>query len=254
MSDDNAPSPESAKELQADGAPRVRRISNPRIKKPAKSAVAPSAAPEDAPQPEESSTPASAAAAKTSKFPEFLDAPERPEPAERREKSAPSRTAEPGGEADSSQAPESSDESSSRSDWPEPEAPSSGAPSENNKRKRRRKKGKGGNSNNGGSGSQGETEAPQSMVSDVAEATTGAQLSGSGQGHQPRQSHPQAQHAPQSRPRLDPDLLAKFAWKIYLAEVSEEGVALVGDSDAKELSRRCFRLAEIFMEEQARRR
>ncbi len=49
-------------------------------------------------------------------------------------------------------------------------------------------------------------------------------------------------------------MLTKLAWKIYLSEVSEEGVALIGDSDAKELSRRCFRLAEIFMEEQSRRR
>jgi hypothetical protein len=57
-----------------------------------------------------------------------------------------------------------------------------------------------------------------------------------------------------SRPRVDADQLAKFAWKIYLAEVSEEGVALIGDSDARELSRRCFKLAEIFLEEQARRR
>jgi hypothetical protein len=59
---------------------------------------------------------------------------------------------------------------------------------------------------------------------------------------------------PQQRPRLDPEQLAKFAWKIYLAEVSEEGVALIGDNDARELSRRCFRLAEIFLEEQSRRK
>lgn len=51
----------------------------------------------------------------------------------------------------------------------------------------------------------------------------------------------------------DPAALAKLAWKIYLAEVSEEGVALIGDSDARELSGRCFRLAEIFMDEQLRR-
>ncbi|MCX6847220.1 MAG: hypothetical protein NTU84_11850 [Verrucomicrobia bacterium] len=54
--------------------------------------------------------------------------------------------------------------------------------------------------------------------------------------------------------KVDAEQLAKFAWKIYLAEVSEEGVALIGDNDARELSRRCFRLAEIFLEEQARRR
>jgi hypothetical protein len=56
-----------------------------------------------------------------------------------------------------------------------------------------------------------------------------------------------------SRPKLDADKVAKNAWKIFLAEVSEEGVALIGDNDARELARRCFRLAEIFLEEQDRR-
>jgi hypothetical protein len=56
------------------------------------------------------------------------------------------------------------------------------------------------------------------------------------------------------RANIDPESLAKSAWKIYLAEISEEGVALIGDNDARDLARRCFRLAEIFMEEQSRRR
>lgn len=57
-----------------------------------------------------------------------------------------------------------------------------------------------------------------------------------------------------SRPKLqvDPEVLSKAAWKIYLAEISEEGVALIGDKDAKELAKRCFRLAEIFLEERSR--
>ncbi len=55
------------------------------------------------------------------------------------------------------------------------------------------------------------------------------------------------------RGRLDPEKVANKAWKIFLAEVSEEGVALIGDNDARELSRRCFRLAELFIEEQQRR-
>lgn len=54
------------------------------------------------------------------------------------------------------------------------------------------------------------------------------------------------------RPKLDPELVAKKAWKIYLAEVSEEGLALISDQDARELSRRSFRLAEVFLEEAAR--
>jgi hypothetical protein len=52
---------------------------------------------------------------------------------------------------------------------------------------------------------------------------------------------------------VDRGLAAAHAWQIYLAEVSEEGVALIGDQDAKELARRCFRLAEVFLQESARR-
>ena len=69
---------------------------------------------------------------------------------------------------------------------------------------------------------------------------------------EPSSSHAPAMHAA-PRPKLDPDLLAKKAWKIFQAEVGEEGLALIDDHDAREISRRCFRLAEIFMEEAARR-
>jgi hypothetical protein len=126
-------------------------------------------------------------------------------------------------------------------DWPEPEAASAGgaAVSENPKRKRRRKKGKGNN--------------PQKpVVQDDAEPQ------GSGDVNEPAvpaaQGQPAPRPQPQPRVKLDHDAVAKLALKIYLAEVSEEGVALIGDNDAKELSRRCFRLSEIFLEEQARRR
>jgi hypothetical protein len=59
--------------------------------------------------------------------------------------------------------------------------------------------------------------------------------------------------AQKPRHKLDSGKVAKHAWKIYLAEVSEEGVALIGDNDARELVRRCFRLSEIFLEEEDRR-
>lgn len=117
-------------------------------------------------------------------------------------------------------------------DWPDPEPAISdevAAPG-NPKRKRRRKKGKGSQANASQASS---TNEPQAV------------------------SNPdQAANAPQHskhRHKLDSDAVTKLAWKIYLAEVSEEGVALIGDNDARELSRRCFRLAEIFMEEQLRR-
>lgn len=60
---------------------------------------------------------------------------------------------------------------------------------------------------------------------------------------------------PVARPRvaLDREEVASKAWKIFKAEVGEEGLALVDDHDARELSRRSFRLAEIFLEEAARR-
>jgi hypothetical protein len=34
--------------------------------------------------------------------------------------------------------------------------------------------------------------------------------------------------------------------------VSEEGIALINDREAREVARRCFKLAEIFLEEQGR--
>jgi hypothetical protein len=66
----------------------------------------------------------------------------------------------------------------------------------------------------------------------------------------PQESRPQ-HHKPRRKP--DPEKVAKNAWKIFLAEVSEEGVALIGDNDARELARRCFRLSEIFLEEEHKR-
>lgn len=63
-----------------------------------------------------------------------------------------------------------------------------------------------------------------------------------------RQQQPQK---PRRKP--DPGKVAKNAWKIFLAEVSEEGVALIADNDARELARRCFRLSEIFLEEEDKR-
>ena len=119
--------------------------------------------------------------------------------------------------------PEPSEESS------EPSSSGEAAPAEKAKRKRRRKKGK-------GSGSQQDT---RSVVSEGTSKTV-EEPSSAPSAHKPKL-------------KLDSEAVAKLAWKIYLAEVSEEGVALIGDSDAKELSHRCFRLAEIFMEEQARR-
>jgi hypothetical protein len=134
------------------------------------------------------------------------------------------------------------------SDWPEPEAESGGSvqsQSESSKRKRRRRKGKG----NGPQNNAGEPSPEESQPAGVSEP----RQADAPQEQRPR-PQPAPQHPTQPRAKIDPELLTKMAWKIYLAEVSEEGVALIGDNDAKDLSRRCFRLAEIFIEEQTRRR
>lgn len=135
----------------------------------------------------------------------------------------------------------SAESTPARSDWPEPEPATSGGGQgqENSKRKRRRKKGKGGGQ------SQAPTIAESESADGLSDATNAAVTAPT--------SQPTRANQPQ-RVKIDPEQLAKFAWKIFLAEVSEEGVALVNDHDARELSRRCFRLAEIFLEEQARRR
>lgn len=135
-------------------------------------------------------------------------------------------------------------------DWQENEKESSAdglsQTTDSTKRKRRRRKGK-------GQGNPlpiaGEPTTDENRP--VAESET--KSSDTAQDQRPR-SPQSAQPQPSPRSKIDPEVLTKMAWKIYLAEVSEEGVALIGDNDAKDLSRRCFRLAEIFIEEQLRRR
>ncbi|MCQ2372024.1 MAG: hypothetical protein MJ058_08260 [Akkermansia sp.] len=64
----------------------------------------------------------------------------------------------------------------------------------------------------------------------------------------------QQQPQPQQSTRVDPDELVRRAWKIYLGEVTEEGLALMDDRTAQEASRRAFRVAEHFLVEAARHR
>ena len=53
---------------------------------------------------------------------------------------------------------------------------------------------------------------------------------------------------------VDPEELHRRAWKIFLGEVTEEGLALMDDSIAIETARRAFRVAEIFLIESAAHR
>jgi hypothetical protein len=122
-----------------------------------------------------------------------------------------------------------------------------GEPPGNPKKRRRRKKKHGQGQAQGGP-SQDRPQQPQQThhhphaVSPPAEAPLPL----------PETTHGSAMHAA-PRPKLDPEQVAQKAWKIFQSEVGEEGLALIDDHDAREISRRCFRLAEIFLEEAARR-
>jgi len=158
-------------------------------------------------------------------------------------------------------APEAGDDDISEpsSDWPY-EAEVAGAPAqEGSKRKRRRRKGKGGQG--GAPGPHQPSSAPQAPPSGEAEPQAEFQPDQGQPRHGRVHQHPQPPPRPHPPPqpqqpppsKVDPELLAEHAWKIFLAEVSEEGIALINDGDARDLTRRCFRLAEIFLEQQQRR-
>ena len=135
-------------------------------------------------------------------------------------------------------------------EWPEPDAATSGGtPSHDGKRKRRRRKGKGQSAQANALSSAADPSPPHEDATDPLPVAAPKPTPFPS----PAPAAPQQARQPISRTKLDPEALTSKAWKIFLAEVSEEGVALIGDQDARELARRCFRLAEIFFEEQGRR-
>jgi hypothetical protein len=222
MSDDNASSPDSPQTPPA--AKRARKATTPRAKKSAATEAA-----------NEASAPVTAPVEVIASIPFPTSKPKPQE--DRRERRPDPRDDEARG--------------SQVNDWPDSETTSEGgssASSEQAKRKRRRRKGKGGQAHGQSQQASGNDFAPEEVTHSLVSSDAPQPDAQPG----PR---PQGGPAPQQhRVKIDPALLTKMAWKIYLAEVSEEGVALIGDTDAKELSRRCFRLAEIFIEEQSRRR
>ncbi len=126
-------------------------------------------------------------------------------------------------------------------------------PKADQKRSNRRRRGK-------GKSIQKDAESPIAHLPIVVEETislapeTSQPLATNQEQLEPRHKTPENRPQPQKpRRKLDPEKVAKNAWKIFLAEVSEEGVALIADHDARELARRCFRLSEIFLEEEERR-
>jgi hypothetical protein len=142
--------------------------------------------------------------------------------------------------------------SSANDPAPAPAPDSEVAPKADQKRSRRRR-GK-------GKSAQKESEPPVAQEPIVVEETiplvpeTPQPRPGNKEQPEARDKPPEIRpqpHKPRRKP--DPSKVAKNAWKIFLAEVSEEGVALIGDNDARELARRCFRLSEIFLEEEDKR-
>ncbi|MEG0143053.1 MAG: hypothetical protein RSA21_03075 [Akkermansia sp.] len=60
--------------------------------------------------------------------------------------------------------------------------------------------------------------------------------------------------APDRPKDLDFKDLSKRAWKIFLGEVTEEGIALMDDNTSRETAKRAFRIAEFFIIEENRRK
>ena len=98
----------------------------------------------------------------------------------------------------------------------------------------------------GNDGDSNESDANAGERSDSAGTSKQARR-GRGRGRS-RQDQPQ-QDDP--KVKLDSKTVTKRAWKIFLGEVNEEGLALIADKDARELARRSLRVAEIYCHEEA---
>jgi len=194
--------------------------------------------------------------------PESIESPENPKPKRKatRKRSKPA----PKPSESSTEAPVQEAEPATPGPQTEPaeapREPSEGAPVKAVRISERRVPLKGASSESepggsGGSDNAGESGEPIAVIS---EPPGGEGASGGGKRRRRRRRKPNqgedgGEGEGPSRPKLDPDAVARRAWKIYLSEVSEEGLALISDQDAKELTRRSFRLAEIFLEEASRR-
>lgn len=106
-------------------------------------------------------------------------------------------------------------------------------------------------------------QSPQKPVSvpgfAAPETVGGEQGSGNGRRKRRRNRNRRGEggnNAPQSTAplRVDAEELNRRAWKIFLGEVTEEGLALMDDRTAAEAARRAFRVAELFLQEAARHR
>lgn len=123
---------------------------------------------------------------------------------------------------------------------------------EGDKKRRRRRRRRGGdsrdeeNSGEQGGDSRSNDEQPEGHDDDK----DGRPMS---QRVKVRQPESQRQHDRRpTRYTENPELIAKYAWQLYKGEIREEGGTLIDDRDAKKIAERAFRMAEIFLMEQAR--
>jgi hypothetical protein len=251
MSDDST-SPDSAVP-----AKKTKRVATPRVTttKTAKKAKATKSATEkaaDQPVATETVESSASVAPISPSQPASAPAPEAAassKEAQPRERSSRAQEGVERGDQERSESAHRDEPSSGRADrsggWPEPETVQGGSEgsSSNGKRKRRRKK----KSGQGAASVQGlQDGSPSSPRHAVGSASTEEGVSSPSP--KPQSTQPAGPRVP-----IDQEDLAKKAWKIFLGEIGEEGLALVGDQEGRELSRRSFKLAEIFLEEKARR-
>lgn len=93
-----------------------------------------------------------------------------------------------------------------------------------------------------------DTDQPKENKSDTAKTASKSESTKPARRGRGRQGKPQADGP---KVKLDGKTVAKRAWKIFLGEVGEEGLALIGDKDARELARRSLKIAEIYSQEEA---
>lgn len=99
-------------------------------------------------------------------------------------------------------------------------------------------------------------DTPKAEAGDDNKAVEGASVSSKTPAKQVRRGRTRGRGRQEKSPADEPKLslnrktITKRAWKIFLGEVNEEGLALVADKDARELARRSLRIAEIYTREE----
>lgn len=115
--------------------------------------------------------------------------------------------------------------------------------------------GDGGSADDQGKAAESSEEAPQEIPMVVEEAPReGRSNSGREERRRPARGRRAAKSTSSSRTvePVDADELSKRAWKIFQADVAEEGITLIDNSTGRNLALRSFELARVFLEEQAR--